>query len=64
MKSKTDLFEKDFCHGSPRFQEGNLERNLELYKVFEGIARIEAAVPSSAVSGMRYPVESMKSVNQ
>lgn len=115
VKSKTDLFEKDFRHGSPRFQEGNLERNLELYKAFEGIARqkgctpaqlalawvlsrgcdiipipgtkrrerlaenaaalgvslatddfarIEAAVPPSAVSGMRYPAESMKSVNR
>jgi aryl-alcohol dehydrogenase-like predicted oxidoreductase len=28
------------------------------------IARIEAAVPPSAVAGMRYPAESMKAVNR
>jgi len=115
VKSRSDLFEKDFRHGLPRFQEGNLERNLEQYEAFEGIARqmgitpaqlalawvlsrgidilpipgtkrrerlaenaaaleisltsddisrIEAAVPPSAVSGMRYSAESMKTVNR
>jgi aryl-alcohol dehydrogenase-like predicted oxidoreductase len=115
VKSRADLFENDFRHGSPRFQEGNLEKNLELLRAFEGIARekevtpaqlalawvlsrgsdivpipgtkrrerleenvgalsirlspaeaarIETAVPPAAVSGMRYPAESMKAVNR
>ncbi|RJP23173.1 MAG: aldo/keto reductase [Deltaproteobacteria bacterium] len=115
VKSRADLFEKDFRLGSPRFQEGNLEKNLELLRAFEGVARekgvtpaqlalawvlsrgndivpipgtkrrerleenvgalairlspseeerIEAAVPPEAVSGMRYPAETMKSVNR
>ncbi|MBI5905265.1 MAG: aldo/keto reductase [Deltaproteobacteria bacterium] len=115
VKSRADLFEKDFRLGSPRFQEGNLEKNLELLRSFEEVARekgvspaqlalawvlsrgddivpipgtkrrerleenvgalairlspseagrIEAAVPPGAVSGMRYPAETMKSVNR
>jgi aryl-alcohol dehydrogenase-like predicted oxidoreductase len=28
------------------------------------LARIEAAVPSASVSGLRYPAETMKSVNR
>jgi hypothetical protein len=30
----------------------------------EDVARVEAAVPPSAVAGMRYPAESMKAVNR
>ena len=115
VKSKADLFEKDFRRTSPRFEEGNLERNVELLRAFEAVARdkgctpaqlalawllsrgkdivpipgtkrrerleenvgalgialskedvarVEAAVPPSAVSGMRYHAESMKAVNR
>lgn len=115
VKSGADLFEKDFRRTSPRFEEGNLERNVELLRAFEAvardkgcspaqlalawvlsrgrdivpipgtkrrdrleenvsalsvalstgdIARIDAAVPPAAVAGMRYPAESMKTVNR
>ncbi|GAB4236949.1 MAG: aldo/keto reductase [Deltaproteobacteria bacterium] len=115
VKSASDLFEKDFRSTSPRFVGGNLERNVELLRAFEAVARgkgcapahlalawvlsrgkdivpipgtkrrdrleenvaalsvelseedvarIEAAVPPSAVAGMRYPAESMKAVNR
>jgi hypothetical protein len=30
----------------------------------EDVARVETAVPPSAVAGMRYPAESMKAVNR
>ena len=46
VKSRSDLFEKDFRHGLPRFQEGNLERNLEQYEAFEGIARQMRITPA------------------
>ena len=115
VRSRDDLSEKDFRRTSPRFEAGNLERNVELLRVFEGVARekgctpaqlalawvlsrgkdivpipgtkrrerleenalalsvslsrddvarVEAAVPPSAVAGMRYPAESMKAVNR
>ena len=115
VKSRADLFEKDFRRTSPRFEGANLERNVELLREFEAvargkgcttaqlalawvlsrgkdivpipgtkrrdrleenvsalsvalseeeIARIEAAVPPSAVAGMRYHAESMKTVNR
>jgi aryl-alcohol dehydrogenase-like predicted oxidoreductase len=115
VKSKEDLFEKDFRRTSPRFEGGNLERNVELLRAFEAVARdkgctpaqlalawvlsrgkeivpipgtkrrerleenvsalsvslskedvarVEAAVPPSAVAGMRYSAESMKAVNR
>ncbi|MGA8752019.1 aldo/keto reductase [Candidatus Deferrimicrobium sp.] len=115
VKSKEDLSEKDFRRTSPRFEGGNLERNVELLRAFEevardkgctpaqlalawvllrgkdivpipgtkrrdrleenvaalsvslsagDVARIEAAVPPSAVAGMRYHAESMKAVNR
>jgi len=115
VKRAEDLEEKDFRRGSPRFMEGNLERNVEILRAFEevarrkgctpaqlalawvlsrgndivpipgtkrrerleenvgalavplsaeDIARIEAAVPPGAVSGARYPAESMKAVNR
>ena len=115
VKRKEDLFEKDFRRTSPRFEGGNLERNVELLRAFEAVARdkgctpaqlalawvlsrgkdivpipgtkrrdrleenvsalsvslskgdvarVEAAVPPSAVAGMRYPAESMKAVNR
>lgn len=44
-----------------------LEENvsaLSLSLSDENVARIEAAVPPSAVAGMRYPAESMKAVNR
>ncbi len=115
VRDRKDLFEKDFRRTSPRFEEGNLERNVELLRAFEALARdkgctpaqlalawvlsrgndivpipgtkrrdrleenvsaltislsrleierVEAAVPPSAVAGMRYPAESMKAVNR
>ena len=115
VRTASDMAENDFRRTSPRFQEGNLEKNLRLYEGFEQIARengctpaqlalawvlsrgadivpipgtkrrerlaenaaalsvtlspeelarIEAAVPASSVSGMRYPAETMKSVNR
>jgi aryl-alcohol dehydrogenase-like predicted oxidoreductase len=115
VKSREDLFEKDFRRTSPRFEGENLQRNVELLRAFEAVARdkgctpaqlalawvlsrgkdivpipgtkrrerleenvfalsvslsdedvarVEAAVPASAVAGMRYPAESMKSVNR
>jgi aryl-alcohol dehydrogenase-like predicted oxidoreductase len=44
-----------------------LEENVSALSVSlseEDVARVEAAVPPSAVAGMRYPAESMKSVNR
>jgi aryl-alcohol dehydrogenase-like predicted oxidoreductase len=44
-----------------------LEENVSALSVTlsnEDVARVEAAVPPSAVSGMRYPAESMKAVNR
>jgi len=115
VKSRTDLFEKDFRRTSPRFEGENLERNVALLRAFEAVARekgctpaqlalawvlsrgkdivpipgtkrrerleenagalaitlstedvarVEAAVPPGAVSGMRYHAESMKTVNR
>ncbi|MDA8180331.1 MAG: aldo/keto reductase [Desulfobacteria bacterium] len=115
VRTTGDLFEKDFRRTSPRFEEANLARNVELLRAFEAVARdkgctpaqlalawvlsrgkdivpipgtkrrvrleenvsalsvtlskadvarIEEAVPPSAVSGMRYHAESMKAVNR
>ena len=46
VKSKADLFEKDFRRTSPRFEGGNLERNVELLRAFEAVARDKGCTPA------------------
>ena len=46
IRSAADMTENDFRRTSPRFQEGNLERNLRLYEEFEGIAREKGCTPA------------------
>ena len=46
VKSKADFFEKDFRRTSPRFEEGNLERNVDLLRAFEAVARGKGCTPA------------------
>ena len=46
IRSAADMTENDFRRTSPRFQGGNLERNLRLYEEFEGIAREKGCTPA------------------
>ena len=46
IRSIENLDEKDFRRRGPRFQEGNLERNLELVAVVEALAAEKGARPS------------------
>ena len=52
VKSTADLFEKDFRRTSPRFEEGNLERNVELLRAFEAVARGQGVHPRAARAGL------------
>lgn len=46
FKSRNDLIPKDRRHAHPRFQEGNFERNLELLKPIERIAKSHGCSPA------------------
>jgi aryl-alcohol dehydrogenase-like predicted oxidoreductase len=46
IRSIENLEERDFRRRGPRFQEGNLERNLELVAVVEALAAEKGAKPS------------------
>jgi len=46
VKSGADFFEKDFRRTSPRFEGGNLERNVELLRAFEEVAREKGCTPA------------------
>jgi aryl-alcohol dehydrogenase-like predicted oxidoreductase len=46
IRSIENLDERDFRRRGPRFQEGNLERNLELVAVVEALAAEKGAKPS------------------
>lgn len=46
IRSAADFTENDFRRTSPRFQGGNLEKNLRLYEEFEGIAREKGCTPA------------------
>lgn len=46
VRSVSDLSESDFRRRSPRFQEGNLEKNLLLLEAFERIAREKGCSPA------------------
>ena len=46
IRSAADMTEEDFRRTSPRFQEGNLEKNLRLYEGFQGIAREKGCTPA------------------
>jgi aryl-alcohol dehydrogenase-like predicted oxidoreductase len=46
IRSADDLDEKDFRRRGPRFQEDNLQRNLELVREVEDVAAEKATTPS------------------
>ena len=46
IRSADDLDEKDFRRRGPRFQEDNLQRNLELVREVEEVAEEKGATPS------------------
>src|SRR3990172_4581847 len=46
VKSKADFFEKDFRRTSPRFEGGNLERNVELLRAVEAVAGHKGGPPA------------------
>ena len=46
FRSRDDLIPKDRRHAHPRFQEGNFERNLELLKPIERIAKAKGCSPA------------------
>jgi len=46
IRSADDLDERDFRRRGPRFQEDNLQRNLELVRIVEEVAAEKGATPS------------------
>jgi len=46
IRSADDLDERDFRRRGPRFQEDNLQRNLELVRIVEEVAADKGATPS------------------